>query len=110
MKSDQIYQALCDLAEKLGIEVSEQNFRVSGIRVSSGLCQIKGKTVYLMDKHKAISRKVTLLAEELSRHPHEDIFIVPVVRELLAKYAPKEVEAGEADPAAESNATEIDPR
>ena len=86
MKSDQIYEALCELAEKLQIEVSEQNFRTSGIRVSSGLCQVKGKTVYMMDKHKSISRKVHLLAEELAKHPHEDIYVVPMVRDLLAKY------------------------
>ncbi len=97
MKSDQIYQALCELAEKLGIEVSEQNFRVSGIRVSSGLCQIKGNTVYMIDKHKPISRKVTLLAQELSRHPHEDFFVVPVVRDLLAKYAPDDTEEGDSE-------------
>lgn len=97
MKSDQIYQALCELAEKLEIEVSEQNFRTSGIRVTSGLCQIKGKTVYIMDKHKSIRHKVDLLATELARQPHEDIFIVPVVRDLLAKYEPADADKGAGD-------------
>ena len=30
MKPEQIYQELKDLAEKLGVTVSEQNFRASG--------------------------------------------------------------------------------
>ena len=94
MKSDQIYQALCDLAEKLEIDVSEQNFRTSGIRVNSGLCQIKGKIVYIMDKHKSINRKVQLLAAELARHPHENIYVIPLVRDLLTKYKPEDVKMG----------------
>ena len=94
MKPDQIYQSLLELAEKLDIEVSEQNFKPSGIRVTSGLCRIKGKTVYIMDKHKPLKSKVKLLATELARHPHEDIFIVPVLRNLLAKYQPESPQEG----------------
>ena len=89
MKPDQIYQSLLELAEKLDIEVSEQNFKPSGIRVTSGLCRIKGKTVYIMDKHKPLKSKVKLLASELARQPYEDIFIVPVLRNLLDKYQPE---------------------
>ena len=103
MKPDQIYQSLLELAEKLDIEVSEQNFKPSGIRVTSGLCRIKGKTVYIMDKHKPLKSKVKLLAAELARQPHEDIFIVPVLRDLLAEYKPQKSEAGE--PATHSNQT-----
>lgn len=97
MKPDQIYESLLELAEKLEIEVSEQNFKPSGIRVTSGLCRIKGRTVYIMDKHKPVKNKVKLLATELARHPHEDIFIVPVLRDLLAKYKPVASEEGHQD-------------
>jgi hypothetical protein len=94
MKPDQIYESLLELAEKLDIEVSEQNFKPSGIRVTSGLCRIKGRWVYLMDKHKPVKSKVKLLAAELARHPHEDIYLVPVLRDLLAKYKPTAAEEG----------------
>ena len=94
MKPEQIYASLRELAEKLEIEVSEQNFKPSGIRVTSGLCRIKGRSVYLMDKHKPVKKKIKLLAAELARHPHEDIFIVPVLRDLLAKYKPETIEEG----------------
>lgn len=94
MKPDQMYHALCELAEKLDIEVSEQNFQASGIKANSGLCRIKGKAFYLMDKHKPIKRKIKLLAAELARQPLEDIYIVPAVRELLSKYRPAAVEKG----------------
>jgi hypothetical protein len=89
MKPEQLYQELIDLAEKLGISVSEQNLRKSGIRVQSGLCRVKGKDMFIMDKHKSIHKRIKILSKQLSKMPHEDIFLVPAVRELLEKHAQK---------------------
>jgi len=75
-----------DLAEKLGISVSEQNLRKTGISVKSGLCKVKGKYLFIMDKHKSIHKRIKILAKQLATMPHEDIFLVPAVRELLEKY------------------------
>jgi hypothetical protein len=113
MKPDQIYQALKELADKLQVTVSEQNLRISTVRARSGLCKIKGKYVFVMDKHKPristvrarsglckikgkyvfvmdkhkpVSRKIDLLAECLSQMPHEDVYVVPAVRERLDLY------------------------
>ena len=86
MKPEQIYQELKELAEKLGIPVSEQNFRATGVKAKSGLCKIKGKRLFIMDKHKSVSKKIRILAAQLAKMPHEDVFIVPAVRELLEKY------------------------
>ena len=83
MKPAQIYQALKELAEKLQVTVAEQNLRATGVRARSGLCKIKGKYVFVMDKQKPVSKKIDLLAECLSRMPHEDIYILPAVRERL---------------------------
>ena len=89
MKSEQIYQELKNLAEKLEISVSEQNFRATGIKAKSGLCKVKGKSLFVMDKHKSVDKKVRILASQLAKMPHEDVFIVPAVRELLEKYKDK---------------------
>ena len=88
MKPEQIYQALKELAEKLDMSVSEPNFRATGIKATSGLCLVKGRQVFLMDKHKSLRRKIEILAECLAQLPHEDIFVVPAVREVLEKHAP----------------------
>ena len=85
MKPEQIYQELKDLAEKLGIQVSEQNFRTAGIVVKSGSCTVKGQRMFIMDKHKTIRKKIKILASHLAQIPHENVFIVPAVRELLEK-------------------------
>ena len=85
MKPEQIYQELKDLTEKLGISVSEQNLRKSGISVKSGLCKVKGKQIFVMDKHKSIYKKNAILASLLQELPHENIYVVPAVRELISK-------------------------
>ena len=85
MKPDQLYQELIDLAERLQITVSEQNLRISGIKVKSGFCKVKGQNLFVMDKHKSIHEKIRILAAQLADIPHEDIYIVPAVRDLLDK-------------------------
>ena len=87
MKPDQLYQELKDLAERLHIEVSEQNLRTSGIKVRSGLCTVKGKQMFIMDKHKSVHKKIRILAAQLAMMPLEHLYIIPAVRELLNKAA-----------------------
>ncbi len=89
MKPEQIYQELKDLAEKLAVTVSEQNLRTAGIKVKSGLCKLKGKDMFIMDKHKSIHKKIKILAALLADRPHEDIYLIPAVREMLNEYVKK---------------------
>jgi hypothetical protein len=83
MKPEQLYRELKDLAEKLGIVVSEQNFRPTGIAVRSGYCKVQGKDHCIIDKHLRLNQKVDVLAECLSALPTDSIYIVPAVREFL---------------------------
>jgi hypothetical protein len=87
MKPDQLYQELKDLAERMQISVLEQNLKTSGLKVQSGLCTIKGQKLFIMDKHKSVHKKIKILAAQLARISHEDMYIIPAVRELLEKYA-----------------------
>ena len=89
MKPEQMYQHLKDLAEKMGISVSEHSFRSAGMPVRSGLCKIKGEDFFIMDKNLHIRRKTELLAECLSREPHEEIYILPAIRDLFSKVSSK---------------------
>ena len=86
MKPEQVYQELKDLAEKLDITVSEQNLRTTGMKIKSGSCKVKGKNIFIMDKHQAIRKKIKLLASHLAQIPHEQVFIVPAIRELLGQH------------------------
>ncbi len=90
MKADQLYQNLLDLAEKLDIKVTEENLKISGIKVKSGLCTLKGEKKFILDKKKSIKVKTQLLAECISDFPFDDIYIIPAVREVLDKYSKKD--------------------
>ena len=86
MKPEQIYQALIEISEKFNVRISEENFRKTGTKIKSGFCRIKDQSVFIIDKHLALHRKIEELAEFVNSLPHEDVYIVPTVREVLQKY------------------------
>ncbi len=92
MRSEQLYHELKSLAEKLGVHVSEQNFRNSGIRIKSGFCLVKDVPHCIIDKHLRVNQKVEILAECLSTMPHESVYLVPAVREYLDQFKPRNKE------------------
>ena len=85
MKPEQIYQELRHVAEKLGVTVSEQSFRTTGITVRSGFCLIKGAMHCIIDKNIALPKKAILLAQVLAELPHENLYVVPAVRDFIAE-------------------------
>ena len=93
MKSDQIYTALKELAEKLNISVTEKNLSNAGLKVKSGLCRVEDRNLFIMDKHKPVREKVKLLAKSISDLPLDDVYIMPALREILEKYKTKQEES-----------------
>ena len=83
MKSSQLYLHLTELAEKLFISVSEQNLSQTGVSVQSGLCTVGEEKIYVMDKRLPLKRKIDLLADCLADFDLENIYLVPVLRELM---------------------------
>jgi hypothetical protein len=92
MKSDRLYQELKDLSERLGVEVSEQNFRATGIKARSGYCIVKGQPMFLIDKNKRLPLRIRILSEFLGTMISEDVFILPALREHLSKFQPSPAE------------------
>ncbi|MFO7930583.1 MAG: hypothetical protein R6U97_04180 [Desulfosalsimonas sp.] len=83
MKRRQIYSHLTEAAEKAGIRVVEQNLRVTGVNARSGLCRVKGESVFIMDKNLTVNEKIQLLASCLKQFPIENIYIMPAVRDII---------------------------
>jgi hypothetical protein len=95
VKPEKLYQELKDLAEKIGMRVSEQNFRITtGIRVKSGFCIVKDQECCIIDKHLRPNKKTEALAEciseklTVSQESLETIFLVPAVREYMERFKP----------------------
>jgi hypothetical protein len=83
MKPAELYQQLQELASKLGISVSEQNLRATGVNAKSGLCKVKGQQVFIMDKHLTSREKVEALSECLRQLPLDNVYIMPAIRKYL---------------------------
>ena len=90
MKPEKLYQELKDLAEKIGIHVSEQNFRITtGLRVKSGFCKVKDQDHCIIDKHLKLNKKMEILAECLTENAAEAIetvFMIPAIREYMERF------------------------
>ena len=89
MKPEHILQELIELAEKLEVEVSEKNLRIAGINVKSGLCRVRGRQVFILDKHMSLSKKIDALAGTLATMAHDNLYLLPAIRELIETYRPE---------------------
>ena len=85
MKAEKLYEQLKNVAERMGVSVSEHNLRKAGVPAQSGYCRIKGSPHYIMDKHLSIHRKNRLLAACLKRMAPEEVHMLPAVREYMAR-------------------------
>lgn len=106
MRAERLYQELVDLAEKLGVHVSEQNFRTTGVKARSGYAVVKGKPMFLIDKNRKLQHRIHILSEFLGEMPIEDVFLVPAVREHLASYRPIQKQAGHTEGASQRHTTD----
>lgn len=83
MKQDQIYQELVELLEKFEVTVSEHNFKATRTKTRGGFCIVKNEKVFILNKDIKLNRKIDLLVDYIRTLPHEDLYVVPVVRALL---------------------------
>jgi hypothetical protein len=85
MDPEKTYEYLQELAEKAGISIRYESLTGSKYSVRSGLCRIKGKNIYIMDTSQDLSERIAALAKCLASVDLEGIYVVPAVRELLAR-------------------------
>ncbi len=57
-------------------------------KVSGGLCVLKGESLLIINSKATGKDKIRVLAEALGRFPLDQIYIRPVLRELLEKFSP----------------------
>jgi hypothetical protein len=55
---------------------------------------VHAKRLFIMDKHKSVQKKIRILSAALSEMPLDEVYIIPVVRELIAKHADESLQEG----------------
>lgn len=83
MTPEQCYSQLKTILEKFDITVSEQNLANPVVKVQSGFCKVRGKSVYILDKRLPVRMKCLQLAFFLKQLPLDGIYVMPAVREYI---------------------------
>ena len=85
MSDEFLLDQLEDLANRLGIKVRYENVNLEESSSVGGLCRLKGEYVLIIHAQAPVKEKIDVLTEVLKRFPLGDIYIRPVIRELLGE-------------------------
>jgi len=53
--------------------------------ITGGLCKVKGKYKVFVDQSQSVEKQIEILAKALTFFNTEDVYMLPVVREILEK-------------------------
>jgi hypothetical protein len=83
MNEEVLLNQLKDLAEQLGILVRDENINIEESSSSGGLCRIEGEYVLILNSKATVKEKNQVMINALQQFDLSDIYIKPVIRELL---------------------------
>ena len=83
MNEEVLLNQLKDLAEQLGILVRDENINIEESSSSGGLCRIEGEYVLILNSKATVKEKNQIMIDALQQFDLSDIYIKPVIRELL---------------------------
>jgi hypothetical protein len=83
LKNELLLNQLEELAGKLGIKIRYENVNLEDSSGSGGLCRLKGEYVLIIHFQATVEEKIRIILEALRPFPVGDIYIKPVIRELL---------------------------
>ena len=75
-----------ELAEKLEILVRDENINIEESSSSGGLCRIEGQYVIFLHSKASVKEKIQVMITALQQFDLRDMYIKPVIRELLEEY------------------------
>ena len=87
MNDEVLFNQLEELAEKLGIAIRYENINVENSPGTGGLCRIKGEYVLILHSRLTVREKIRILTGALRQFDLNEIYVRPVLRELLEKSA-----------------------
>lgn len=86
MNEEVLLNQLEELAEKLGVLVRDENINIEESSGAGGLCRIEGKYVLILNSKSTVKEKNQVLIKALRQFDLSDIYLKPVIRELLEGY------------------------
>ena len=83
MDEEVILSRLEELAEKLEILVRDENINIEESSSTGGLCRVEGKYILILNSKATVKEKIQVMIEALNQFDLSDIYVKPVIRELL---------------------------
>ncbi|PKN04793.1 MAG: hypothetical protein CVU74_05090 [Deltaproteobacteria bacterium HGW-Deltaproteobacteria-9] len=83
MNEEVLLNQLEELAEKLGILVRDENINIEETSSNGGLCRLEGKYVLILNSQVTVKEKNQVMIKALQQFDLSEIYIKPVIRELL---------------------------
>ena len=81
-----------ELAGKLGIEIRYGNIAVEESHRTGGLCRVNGQYVLIIHSRLTVKEKIGIIIKTLKGFEMDDVYVIPVIRELLDKFKEPERE------------------
>ena len=78
-----------ELAGKLKIEIRYGIIPGEDPHRSGGLCRVNGQYVLIMHSRSTVKEKIRFIIKTLKGFDMGDVYVIPVIRELLDKYEQK---------------------
>ena len=78
-----IFSYLEELADKLEILVRDENINIEESSSPGGLCSVEGKYVVILNSKATVKEKIQVMIAALQQFDLRDMYIKPVIRELL---------------------------
>ena len=85
MDDGTLLDQLEELAGKLEIEIRYGNIGIEDSRRMGGLCRVQGKYFLIMHSRLTVKEKIGVIVKTLKGFEIGDVFVRPVIRELLDK-------------------------
>ena len=81
-KSERVFRELRELAERIFPEMRHEEGRFK-----TGVCTLHGKRTLILNNRQTIDEKIAALASAIAHCDTDDIFMKPVVRAEVERYA-----------------------
>lgn len=72
-----------ELADQLGIVVRDESINLEETFSIGGLCRVEGKYILILNSKASLKEKVEVTVKALRQFDLSDIFVKPIIRELL---------------------------
>lgn len=87
MNDEILLSQFVELADKLEILVRDENINIDESSTSpGGLCRVEGKYVVILNSKATVKEKIQVMITALRQFDLRDMYVKPVIRELLEGY------------------------